>query len=71
MPSFIFRRTESVVYTLEVWADSQQTAEIKASVGPIERVTKKEGVELISTAEPPSKLEFVLSPDQDNTLKDK
>lgn len=45
---FLFRRTNTVEQVLCVYETDRSQAEVKASVGPIEHVLQKEGVELIS-----------------------
>ncbi|MHC4301892.1 MAG: hypothetical protein ACYS7Y_31910 [Planctomycetota bacterium] len=47
MPTYRFKRTNTVEHTIEVCADSYEQAYARASVGCIARVREKEGVEIV------------------------
>jgi hypothetical protein len=48
MPEFRFKRIETIVREITVHADSYEQANARASVGGIEHIRRKEGVEITS-----------------------
>ena len=51
---FRFERVESISYSIEVMADSEEEAHTKATVGPMSFVRQKEGVEVVSSTDTPT-----------------